>query len=185
MIVAGIDLSLTSTGVCVAHAPERLELQRVQSRPPKTGTETLVSRHLRAQEIVDQIVRVVAPADVVGIESPAYAMKTGKTHDRSGLWWMLVSSLLTSGKRVIEVSPSTRCQYATGKGNAPKDTVLADAIKTYRQADITGNDVADAVIIAAIVARLTATPLEVSTPSQLKMKALAKVVVPALDLVAA
>jgi Holliday junction resolvasome RuvABC endonuclease subunit len=44
-------------------------------------------------------------------------------------------------------------QYATGKGNAQKDHVLAAAIRLWPDVAITGNDTADALILAAIGCR--------------------------------
>src|SRR5699024_11486469 len=56
--------------------------------------------------------------------------------------------------------------YATGKGNAGKDLVLVTTAATYKQAEVTGNDVADAVVIAAMVSRLAGQPIELRQPAQ-------------------
>lgn len=174
-VVAGIDLSLTSTGVAVIHSAERVLTHTVTSAAPKI--ETLSTRFERMESISHRILELVETADVVGIESPAYAAAahSGKLHDRSGLWWHVVSALLTAGKQVIEIAPASRCMYATGKGNAGKDVVLACTIKAYRQIDVQGNDQADAVIIAAMVSRLLGRPIEPGTLAEAKLRALAKV----------
>lgn len=179
MIVAGIDLSLTSTGVALVRAPERVETTRVQSSPPKL--ETMRTRHERMTTIRDSILKAVRDAHIVGIESPAYSVRgTGKMHDRSGLWWMVVTALIDEGKEVVEVAPTARAAYATGKGNAGKDLVLATVVRTYRHIDITGNDVADAVVIAAMMARLAGTPIEIGKLPESKARSLAKVRFPEL-----
>lgn len=75
-------------------------------------------------------------------------------------------------------------KYATGKGggkDAGKDAVLAAAIRTYPHLDITGNDIADAVIFLAIGRRLTGQPMEASLPKA-RLDALAKIELPAMRL---
>ncbi|WP_341855878.1 hypothetical protein [Brachybacterium sp. GPGPB12] len=165
MIVAGIDLSLACTGLALVRSPERVETSTVTSKPPKAGTETLRSRFERMEQISSNVLEAVAGADIVGIEAPAYGMRNaGKMHDRSGLWWRIVGALEDRGIPVVEVSPTSRMMYATGKGNAGKDLVLVTAAATYRQAEITGNDVADAVVVAAMVSRLVGRPIERASP---------------------
>lgn len=181
MIVAGVDLSLACTGLALIRSPERVETSTVKSKPPKTGTETLRSRFERMEQISSNVLEAIDGADIVGIEAPAYGMRNGgKMHDRSGLWWRIVGALEDRGVPVVEVSPTSRMMYATGKGNAGKDLVLVTAAATYRQAEITGNDVADAVVVAAMVSRLVGQPIELREPAQAKMKALGKVHMPAI-----
>lgn len=183
MIIAGIDPSLTSTGVAIVRSPERVETATVTSKPPAPGTETVRSRFERMEQLAAEILDHVDGAEVVGIESPAYGMRNaGKVHDRSGLWWWIVGQLQGRGVPVVEVSPPSRMMYATGKGNAGKDLVLVTAATTYKQAAINGNDVADAVVIAAMVSRLAGQPIELREPSQAKMRALTKVYAPSKSL---
>lgn len=173
--VAAIDLSLTSTGVAVVHSRIRVLTHTVTSKPPKA--ETLRTRFDRMNAISKSILELVEPADVVGIESPAYAAaaRSGKLHDRSGLWWHVVSDLLDHGKQVVEVTPSSRCMYATGKGNAGKDLVLASAVRIYKHIAIEGNDQADAVVIAAMISRMLGEPIETGKVPETKLRALKKV----------
>ncbi|MGO3290554.1 crossover junction endodeoxyribonuclease RuvC [Brachybacterium sp. AOP42-C2-15] len=179
MIIAGIDPSLTSTGVAVVRSPERVETATVTSKPPAPGTETVRTRFERMEKLAAGILDLVDGADIVGIESPAYGMRNaGKVHDRSGLWWWIVGQLAARSIPVVEVTPPSRMMYATGKGNAGKDLVLVTTAATYRQAAITGNDIADAVIIAAMVSRLVGQPIELREPAQAKLRALAKVQMP-------
>lgn len=180
MIIAGIDLSLTRTGIALVRSPERVETTTVASKPPKAGTETLRSRYERMETIAADVLEATGDAEVVGIEAPAYGMRhAGKVHDRSGLWWRIVAALERSGVPVVEVPPPSRMMYATGKGNAGKDLVLVTTAATYKQAEVTGNDVADAVVIAAMVSRLAGQPIELRQPAQTKLKALAKIQTPA------
>lgn len=174
LVVAGIDPSLTSTGVAVVLAPENVQTHRIRSAP--SGSETVASRSARLSLIRDEILEKLTGVDIVGIESPAYSVRsTGKMHDRSGLWWLIVSALWERGVEVVEVAPTARATYATGRGNAGKDDVLARAVRTYKHITIEGNDVADAVIIAAMMARLSDMPIEVGPVGADRSRALAKV----------
>ena len=77
----------------------------------------------------------------------------------------------------MPVPPSCRAKYATGKGNAGKDEVLLAASRRYPHAPIVGNDDADAVVLAAIGARLLGEPVEDSLPKT-HLDALAKLTLP-------
>ena len=187
--VAGIDLSLTSTGIAracwdpadmlFAASPILMWpfVRRIQSKGAKDAT--LTERQARLADISGQVTDEVDGADLVVIEGPSYGSNTGSQHDRSGLWWSVVSNLIEHGQAVIEVSPHQRQQYATGRGNASKDQVLAAAIKRYPLWDITGNDIADAVILTAIGARAVGRALEDSLP-QTHLRALDKLRIPTL-----
>jgi crossover junction endodeoxyribonuclease RuvC len=159
--VIGLDLSLTCTGVAVITAGQ-VHVQRATS----TGRAdaTLAERGERLRELSRRIVGVrhtmLTVPDLWVIEGPSLGQtRQGGQHDRAGLWWLVVATLQGIGHRVAEVSPAQRAKYATGKGNASKDTVLAAAIRRYPMADIAGNDTADAVILAAMGAHHLGHPL--------------------------
>ena len=175
-LVAGLDLSLTSTGVAMASWTESLEFARDTRRIESKGRAgaTLRERQGRLHRLTSQVVELVAGADLVVIEQPAFSRTMGSMHDRSGLWWLVVDCLIAEyGSRVVEVAPTARAKYATGAGNAGKDAVLAAAVKRYPAWDITGNDVADAVILAAMGCRHLGHPID-SLP-QLHLAAMTKV----------
>ena len=69
-----------------------------------------------------------------------------------------------AGHPVAEVAPALLKKYATGKGNAAKDEVLASVVRRYPQVDISGNDISDALVLAAMGARQLRTPIETSMP---------------------
>jgi hypothetical protein len=85
-------------------------------------------------------------------------------HDRSGLWWLVVNGLFANDVPVVEITPNQRAKYATGKGTDDKDKVLAAVIRRYPDVDVTGNDVADALALAAMGRRRLGRPLEESLP---------------------
>lgn len=175
-VVVGIDPSLTSTGVAVIHPEHGVHLHRIRSKGAKTAT--LAERSIRLNDLAGNVLHWCDGADLVVIESPAYSNSLGSMHDRSGLWWLLVRELQHYRDiSVLEVPPTTRAKYATGRGNAGKDEVLAAVIRRHPTLDITGNDVADALTLAAIGTRLLHWPLE-PTLTAAPLSALTKLQLP-------
>jgi crossover junction endodeoxyribonuclease RuvC len=158
MKVIGLDLSLTSTGVAVA-TQDGAVTDRITSKPVPNAT--LEDRDVRLYAIERRVMEyVTGDVDLVVVEGPSYGSTTGHQHDRAGLWWLVVDALFRRGQRVVEVPPSSRMKYATGRGNASKDDVLSAVIRRYPHVDVNGNDEADALILAAMGARHLERPLE-------------------------
>lgn len=177
--VLGLDLSLTSTGLAWV-VDGAAEVSRIRSTGRKGAT--LAQRDARLYDLRAQIALTVEgyPPDLVVIEQPAFSRTTGHMHDRSGLWWLVVADLHLAGIRTVEVAPTARAKYATGKGNAGKDEVLAAVVRRYPAVEVTGNDEADALILAAMGTRHLGQPIEESLP-KLHLEAMAKVAWPARD----
>lgn len=180
----GLDPSLTSTGLALSFlspAPEvghRIpEVHRIQTSPRdfETGrdakgarTSTWRDRYMRLENIADRVALRVPEGSLVLMEAPSYGSTSTSAHDRAGLWWLLYEALaVTQGCRVVPVSPSQRMMYATGTGRADKDAVLAAVVKRYTplEFDVTGNDVADAVVFAAMAARMDGRPFDGDLPA--------------------
>jgi crossover junction endodeoxyribonuclease RuvC len=108
-----------------------VRIERVVSKGKKT--DTLQMRWNRLHTIRGQLAaRMYAlDPDLVVIEAPSFGSQYGHPHDRSGLWWMVMDSLMTSRYDVAQVPPTVRAKYGTGKGNAPKDQVLTDVVRRY------------------------------------------------------
>jgi len=186
VVVAGIDLSLTSTGIALAYwgmphvqgatglETEGVDVHRVTSTG-RAGA-SLDQRADRLEKLAREITEHVCSADLVVIEGPSFGQaRQGGQHDRSGLWWLIIDRAREAyGSQFVEVPPATRAKYATGKGNAPKDQVLAAVVKRYPDVDVTGNDVADALVLAAMGARHLGHPIEASLP-QLHLDAMTKI----------
>lgn len=164
--VVGVDLSLTSTGVAQVNPNGVIDTWLVKSKAPTSGSETLLSRLDRHMGIVSKITDGFSNNHnkFIALEGPALNSRHGKQWDRAGLWWSLVDTLVFAGYHVVEIPPNNRAKYATGKARVDKDVVLASAIKRYPEADITNNNIADAVILAAMAARHLGFPLEDSLP---------------------
>jgi crossover junction endodeoxyribonuclease RuvC len=157
--VVGIDLSLTSTGVAVADGSD-VRVHRITSRGSKSAT--IAETWRRIDGITEQVLCVFddRPPSLVVIESPSYGSHTGSQHERGGLWWTVVGQIVAWRCPIATVSPQCRAKYATGRGNAGKDEVLAAVVRRYATVDVTGNDVADAVVLAAMGARYLWQPFD-------------------------
>lgn len=153
--IIGLDLSLASTGVARI-GPDFTTVTRVTSRAGASDTGTLVRR---LAGIVDDIRVLVPVGSSVAVEGPAYGRHQGQ-HLLGGLWWMVRDMLADRACDVIVIPPSTLKKYATGRGNAKKDEVLAAVIRRYPDVDVTGNDEADALVLAAMCARFLDAPID-------------------------
>lgn len=181
--IVGIDPSLTSTGIAVIHHPGQfgarpvrsapyplpeggrsVELRRVQSKGKASASWD--ERGDRLRLLVGGIIDAVPTRSLVLMEAPAYGAKGTGQFDRAGLWWAIHTELRwVLGCRVVPVTPPQRAKYATGAGNADKDRVLAAVIRRYPSVEVTGNDEADALVIAAMGARLTGHPIDGDMPA--------------------
>ena len=157
--VVGLDLSLTGTGVTVINAGVHTALFGAKGHK----SDTLQMRADRLDTLFSQIVNVIPEHALVVIEQPAYASVGGSHHDRSGLWWIIVHHLYQFHD-IAEVPPSTLKKYATGKGNASKDAVLAAVVRRYLDVDVTDNNVSDSLVLAAMGSRFLGRPLELELP---------------------
>jgi crossover junction endodeoxyribonuclease RuvC len=163
--VVGLDMSMTGTGIACYVGFETWDLHTIQSSGHLT--DSLYRRADRLTFLQHSILAHIldpARADLVVVEAPAFASKSGHMHDRSGLWWLVIHSCRSLGIPVAEVAPKGRAKYGTGLGNASKDTVLAAAVRRYADAPIRNNNEADAVILAAMGLRHLGTPVETSLP---------------------
>lgn len=165
-IVVGLDLSLTSTGwVRISTAPHPDGISRDLIKSSGHRGDTLAQRTARLARLCERIVELACDADLIVIEGPSLGQaRQGGTHDRSGLWWLVVATLSNCSGLVVEAPPACRARYATGKGNASKDQVLAAVVRRYPDVPIVGNDDADALVLAAMGARYLGEPIEDSLP---------------------
>ncbi|UXA06565.1 hypothetical protein KXD96_28285 (plasmid) [Mycobacterium sp. SMC-2] len=171
MIVAGIDPSLTSTGIavlCDGH-PSRLHSLG-------HGTPNGKTYGHRSDRIVSQCRAVIAwlddnlqgplgilplskRVDLAVIEGPSYGSNMPSNHDRAGLWWGLYSTLRARGIPIAVVAPKTRALWATGNGNADKRAVLTTVRAWWPRTPIADHDQADALVLAAIGAFRAGDPM--------------------------
>lgn len=144
-VVIGLDLSMTATGYA---GPDGTRVFT------STGHKdaTLVQRSARLIMLRSSIAAAVEAQqpDLVLIEAPSLGQgRQGGTHDRSGLWWLVVSFLLSLGVEVIEVPPATLKKYVTGKGNAQKPDIRMELFKRF-DIDLRDDNEADAFALRAL-----------------------------------
>lgn len=165
----GIDSSLSSSGLARIGltvdnpfdgptGPPAIDVWRIQSRPSKDKSAAAMS--VRLSEIVNNMEPHIRAADAVALEGLSGGIQGSAAQVLPWLWGRIVDTCLATATELIIVPPSLRCIYATGKGNAAKDAVLAAAIRKWPQVEISGNDEADALVIAAILSRLKGSPID-------------------------
>lgn len=141
-VVVGLDLSLTSTGVCYdgtawtittkQRGPARLETIRDQIfSAPDTSTP--------GWDLVD----------LVAIEGYSYGSRNSHAHALGELGGVIRLTLHDLHIPYVEIVPSARAKYATGKGNASKDTVIS-AISSRTHHQFATSDEIDAWILWAM-----------------------------------
>ena len=166
--VVGVDLSLTGTGLADG----------------ESVAETIRPKHITGHErmafILGEVVRAANDPRValVVIEGPSFGSTGGSAHERAGLWWLVAHELWALTIPYAVVSPSARAKYATGKGNAQKDDVLAATIRRWPAFTGSDNNAADAWILAAMGRDHLGLP--VTAMPDLNRVALAKVAWPAV-----
>lgn len=174
-MILGIDPSLTGTGLAfIDHAGRVTDLLTITTKATGSGVK---ERLARFDSVMSEFGSILDFAESVVIESPAYSSRSGHQHDRSGLWWAIAGAVIQSDLPLIEVTPTARACYATGKGNAAKDQVLANVVRRYPDADVQDNNQADALVLAAMGWHMTTGSPLVDLP-QTHTRALAKVVRP-------
>jgi len=156
--VVGVDTSMTRTGIALAYEDLPPMLYSITSTGHKG--DDWRTRYLRLVHLRDEIVECIPGGSLVMIESPSYGSQSTSMHDRSGLWWWMYDALNLKGCHIVTVAPSQRMKYATGKGNAAKDAVLAAAVRRYDRITIKNNDEADAVVMMAMGCRLIGRPVD-------------------------
>ncbi len=124
--IVAFDLSLTASGYAsVGYRADQFD-------PKGISIGTLKPPDLdglpRLQWIRDNVLSLSTSAAVVVVEG--YSFGSGHQAHQMGELGGVVRLALHELKRpFVIVPPASRAKYATGKGNAPKDAVLAEAIR--------------------------------------------------------
>lgn len=166
--IIGIDPSMTSTGLCIVdrRASGNDFTAVCRTIKTKSGDGSWTTQYERIALITAHITEELEKLPtLVSMEAPAFSRVQGHQHDRSGLWWGIFAACWRRGIPVITPTTNQRMQYATGKGNADKDIVLASAIRRWPDVDFAGNDEADALILAAIGCRVLGVAIDSVPPT--------------------
>ncbi|GLU91316.1 hypothetical protein [Agromyces sp. NBRC 114283] len=169
----GIDFSLTATGIAVIDGgTARTELVKTR---PDDGTIDGFTR--RCASIVQGLFEAgeLFSGDRVAIEGVSMHSRSSSLDRIYGGWWLVASELQAYlAHPIVVITPSQRAKYATGKGNAGKDAVLLSVARRYPDVPVADNNEADALVLAAMIARLGGRPIDIGLPLT-HIDALAKV----------
>ncbi|MFJ6748296.1 hypothetical protein ACIQNI_08910 [Streptomyces sp. NPDC091266] len=149
--VIGLDLSLRATGVA---APGWARTIRSTGRIDDRATV----RRSRLRSLLAEILLATGRPELVLVEGPSYGSQGAGTWDRAGLWWLVVDALHARDLPVAIVPPTCRALYATGRGNAPKEDVIA-AVRERYGAEVADDNQADAYVLAAMGRHRLGAPL--------------------------
>lgn len=184
--VAGIDLSLTNSGVAVLRGDQlgdRPSVRNIKSAPAPSGRRdgkpyaTLLDRRNRIQSIAARVVTAaIAGYDPAVDDAPLFVIEDvlvlgenggQSTIDRVWLFGLVVHLLFKHGI-VVQVSTTTMKKYATGSGSTPdgakssKAAVLLAMPRMFPQVVVVDDNAADALALAAMGARASGFPREPS-----------------------
>lgn len=187
--VAGIDLSLTDSGVAVLRGDDldgRPFVRSIPSSPIRSNTRmvkgkmqpwaSLLDRRNRIQAIVARVAEAalagydaeVDDAPLFVIEAPLYGSSTGSSQVLERAWLFgLTAHVLFKHGLVIEVENGKHKLYATGSRSTPagqtsKSATLAAMPRLFPQIVVVNDNVADALALAAMGARALGHPREPS-----------------------
>lgn len=159
-MIAGIDFSLTATGVCAITGGEA-ECVTVKSKVEESWWEFPERAHRIAFNISQW---VDGTPDAWLIESPSFGSK-GQLDRLFAGWWIVVDDLTKLwGSPPLRVAPAQLKKFATGKGNAAKDEVLLAAAHRYLDVNASNNNETDALVLAAIGAAAMGQPFSGELP---------------------
>jgi crossover junction endodeoxyribonuclease RuvC len=178
--ILGIDSSLTSSGMCrINHEIYQdgvtrwnTEVWCIPSKPGEDRSPAGMSN--RIAEIITAMEPHIAAADMVVLEGVSFASTGTAAHALHWLWGRIVDTTQANATELVIATPSQRMQYATGKGQATKDAVLAAVIRRWPDVLVENNDQADALVMAAIGARALGIPID-DVPKSHWEKVMAKV----------
>lgn len=109
----GLDLSLTSTGISISE------------------NSSIVSTKLKGAERLSTISKSILEIclsnkiDCAIIESYAFASRNSQAHSIGELGGCVRMTLWDAGIRFVDIPPTCRAKFATGKGNSSKGEVLS------------------------------------------------------------
>ena len=143
--IAAIDPSLVSTGVCYGTSSEDWTVQCCGS---KSVSDSIMDRVRRYEVLVGKILGILETVRprLILIEAYAYSKNMGGQMYLGEFGGILRWNLTDYTPHIIEVAPTTLKKFATEKGNAPKDVVMAHVAKRYGQV-FANNDEADSFVM--------------------------------------
>jgi crossover junction endodeoxyribonuclease RuvC len=137
--ILSLDLSLTSVGWARRWGPGPKERDSGSFQPAGKGMQRIA----RIVEGIEDLAIMPgsAPPHLVVVEGYSYASRGRASVSLGELGGAVRWHLYLHSLEWVEVPPASRAMYATGKGNAGKDAVLAAAIRRMRYPGHDGDEV--------------------------------------------
>ena len=152
ILFAGIDLSLTGTGVVLLD--EKGELKHQKLIKSKKDGDRPIDELLRLERIRDEVEKEIMSSGwepkIVCVEGLAFmARNTTALVQLAALNYLIRGMLYSLAIDFVIVAPTTLKKFVTGKGNADKNIVLMEIYKRYDQT-FTDDNLGDAYGLAQI-----------------------------------
>lgn len=139
MNVAGLDLSLSATGLATADGVQTI-------KTPERGVRRL---YVLRRQIIREVAEASVPVDLVAVEGYSFASQHSHAHSIGELGGVVRLGLWEAGIPFVVVPPKSMKKFATGKGNASKDQVLVAAVMRFGR-EFDDNNQADAMWLKAM-----------------------------------
>lgn len=121
--VLGLDLGLATAGAAQLHRDGRVYTQQLHT-DPLPDDASVPEQAARLRRVARWAVERATTATVlVVVEGPSLGSRHGQAHERAGIWWRVVDSLVRHEIPVAVVPPSTAKKYIAGHGRADKEAV--------------------------------------------------------------
>lgn len=174
--LVGLDTSLARTGWSTARVGHdvRPEIRHGIIPTPSvklSGADYYPETLARIRRIGGRVLREIRAGRqdgdpmIVAFEGPAMESNSGQADARAGLRWILYNIIEREADAVVIIPPANLKQYLTGKGGGPladKPAIVAAVQRAYPDQWVTDDNEADAIGLAAMLARQLNYPLEAS-----------------------
>lgn len=180
MNIAAFDLSLTAAGFATTYPVFGNSLAGFKDGissgiiEPKDMRGTKRLRYIRGL-----VLDLAEGADLVVIEGLAFGAKGNAMLDLAGLAAVVRMALADREQLYVDIPPASLKLFATGKGNAPKDAVLAAAVRTLKYERHDHNE-ADALWLLQMAQLHHGVLISSNCSNEHQRRALAKIVWPEL-----
>ncbi len=143
MIVLGLDLSLTGTGIVILNRDKLLYSECFKPKN-KSGSDRLIEIRRKVKAILTEY-----NPQIICLEGYSFGSRGRALFQIGELGGIIRILLHESGIKWIEITPSQVKKFATGKGNSGKDLILQQVYKRWGQ-EFKTSDEADAFVLAKI-----------------------------------
>ena len=148
---AGIDLSLTNTGLIIIDEAGDIIIQKsikTSATEIKTSDYTIARIQNIKNKIMEQLLR--KNISKVAIEGFSYGSKGSALFQIAYLGYRVREAMLNNDIEFIEPSPSQLKKFVTGKGNTKKSEVMLQVYKKWGK-EFSDDNLADAYTLAQML----------------------------------